>query len=87
MFANQQALQPADLKASAAALGLDSAKFDACLDTSKYAERVRNGVAEGSRLGVNSTPTIYVNGRLLSGAQPFEVFKSVIDEELSRPAR
>lgn len=84
LFANQQALQPADLKKYAAGLGLDATKFDACLDTSKYGERVRNGVAQGSQLGVNSTPTVYVNGRRLSGAQPYEVFTSVIDEELSR---
>jgi protein-disulfide isomerase len=84
LFANQQALQPADLKRYAADLGLDSPKFDACLDTAKYGERVRNGVAEGTRLGVNSTPTVYINGRMLSGAQPYETFVAVIEEELSR---
>jgi protein-disulfide isomerase len=84
LFSNQEALKPADLKRHAADLGLDSAKFDACVDSSKYGERVRDGVAQGTRLGVNSTPTIYVNGRLLSGAQPYETFVTVIDEELSR---
>ena len=84
LFANQQALQPNDLKKYAADLGLDAAAFGTCLDTSKYGERVRDGVAEGSRLGVNSTPTIYVNGRVLSGAQPYEVIAAVIDEELSK---
>ena len=84
LFANQQALQPADLKKHAADLGLDATAFNSCLDSSKYGERVRDGVAEGSRLGVNSTPTIYVNGRVLSGAQPYETFVSVIDEELSK---
>ena len=64
--------------------GLDAAKFDACLDSSKYGDRVREGVAQGSRLGVNSTPTMYINGRLVSGAQPYEVIAGVIDEELSR---
>ena len=84
LFANQQLLQVEDLKKHASELGLDAAAFSACLDTSKYGERVRNGVAEGTRLGVNSTPTIYINGRMLSGAQPYEVFVTVIDEELSR---
>jgi protein-disulfide isomerase len=84
LFANQQSLQPDDLKKHATDLGLDAAAFNACLDTSKYGERVRNGVAQGQRLGVNSTPTIYINGRMLSGAQPYETFVSVIDEELSR---
>jgi protein-disulfide isomerase len=84
LFANQQALQPNDLKKHAADLGLDATTFASCLDSSKYGERVRDGVAQGSRLGVNSTPTIYINGRVLSGAQPYEVFAAVIDEELSK---
>ena len=84
LFANQQSLMPDDLKKHAADLGLDATAFAACLDSSKYGERVRDGVAEGTRLGVNSTPMFYVNGRVVSGAQPYEAFASVIDEELSR---
>ena len=84
LFANQQALQPDSLKKYAADLGLDAAKFNACLDTSKYGDRVREGVVQGSRLGVSSTPTLYINGRLLSGAHPYETFVRIIDEELAR---
>jgi protein-disulfide isomerase len=84
LFANQQALQVPDLKRYATDMSLDAAKFNACLDGSKYAERVRDGVAQGTRLGVNSTPTVYINGRLLSGAQPYEAFAALIDEELAR---
>jgi protein-disulfide isomerase len=84
LFANQQQLQLDDLKKHAADLGLDAGAFNACLDTSKHGERVRDGVAQGQRLGVSSTPTVYINGRMLSGAQPYETFASVIDEELSR---
>jgi protein-disulfide isomerase len=84
LFANQGALQPDDLKKHASDLGLDRAKFDACLDSARFGDRVREGVAQGSRLGVNSTPTMYVNGRLVAGAQPYEVIAAVIDEELSR---
>jgi len=84
LFANQTALQPTDLKKYAVDLGLDATTFNACVDSSKYGDRVREGVAQGSRLGVNSTPTVYINGRLLSGAQPYETFVLVIDEELSR---
>jgi len=84
LFGNQEALQPDDLKKYAAAAGMDATKFGECLDSSKYAERVRDGVAAGTRLGVNSTPTLYVNGRLVEGAQPYEVFAGIIDEELAR---
>ena len=41
-------------------------------------------MAEGQKMGVNSTPTLYVNGRPVIGAMPFENFKTIIDEELSR---
>lgn len=84
LFADQRALGVAGLKASAAALGLDTAAFGRCLDSARYADTVRAGLAAGERLGVNSTPSIFINGRPLIGAQPFEVFKAVIDEELSR---
>jgi len=87
LFANQQSLMPDDLKKHAEAIGLDAGKFASCLDMSKYGERVRDGVAQGTRLGVNSTPMFYVNGRILSGAQPYEAFAAVIDEELAKAKR
>lgn len=84
MFANQRALGVPTLKQTARALGLDGAAFDACLDSGKYAATVRAGFALGERMGVNSTPTLYINGRPLIGAMPFENFKAIIDEELAR---
>jgi len=84
LFGNQQALQPEFLKQYAKEAGMDAAKFDGCLDSSKYAERVRDSVAAGSRVGVSSTPTTFVNGRMLEGAQPYEAFAAVIDEELAK---
>jgi protein-disulfide isomerase len=84
LFNKQAELQVDDLKRHALTLGLNADTFNQCLDSSKYAERVRDGVSEGGQLGVNSTPTIFINGRRLSGAQPYEVFAAVIDEELSR---
>jgi len=84
LFENQQALMPDDLKKYAAAVGMDGERFNSCLDMSKHAEVVRDGVAQGNRLGINSTPTVFVNGRRVSGAQPYEVFAAAIDEELSK---
>ena len=72
------------LKETARKLGLDGAKFDACLDSGKHAPNVKADYELGGRMGVNSTPTIYINGRPLMGAQPFEAFKQIIDEELAR---
>lgn len=84
LFANQQALQPEFLKKYAVELGLDAAKFNTCLDTAKYAERVQEQMGVGSSLGVSSTPSVFINGRLVSGAHPFETFTGIIDEELRR---
>jgi protein-disulfide isomerase len=84
LFANQQALQVESLKKYAADAGLDAARFGSCLDTAKYAERVQAQMGAGTELGVNSTPAIFINGRLLSGAQPYETFTAVIEEELQR---
>jgi protein-disulfide isomerase len=87
LFANQQSLDDASLKAHAAGLGLDTVAFDVCLDASYYGDRVRAGMDMGTRLGVNSTPTVFINGRALSGAQPYDVFAAVIDEELARASQ
>ena len=84
MFTNQRALQVPALKQAARAIGLDGAKFDQCLDSGKHAATVRAGAELGERMGVNSTPTLYINGRPLIGAMPFENFKAIIDEELAR---
>ena len=47
-------------------------------------ERVQQQMSTGSQLGVGSTPSIFINGRLVAGAQPYEVFTAIIDEELQR---
>src|SRR5216683_3714135 len=83
LFDNQSKLGAADLKQHAAALALDTAKFDACVDTHKYKSDVDADVAAGEEAGVSGTPAFFINGRQLSGAQPFEAFKHVIDEELA----
>jgi protein-disulfide isomerase len=84
MFANQRALEVPALKQTARAIGIEGAAFDQCLDSGKYAATVRSGAELGEKMGVNSTPTLYVNGRPLIGAMPFENFKAIIDEELAR---
>jgi protein-disulfide isomerase len=84
LFANQSKLQVEALKQAASELGLDSAKFDQCLDSSKYASEVQSDVDEGARYGVTGTPAFFINGRLLGGAQPLQAFTEVIDEELAR---
>jgi len=83
LFANQAALQPEGLKTHAATAGLDVAAFSACLDSAKFEPRVQQALEAGAQLGVSSTPTSFINGRMVSGAQPYEAFAAVIDEELA----
>lgn len=84
LFANQQLLQVPELKKHAAAVGLDQAAFDQCLDGGKHADDVKADVELGGQMGVGSTPTLYINGRVVTGAQPLSVFETIIDEELAR---
>jgi protein-disulfide isomerase len=84
LFENQSALGEADLKKYAQELGLDTAKFDKCLGDKEFAKKVEEDIEAGSKVGVTGTPAFFINGRMLSGAQPVDKFKEVIDEELAR---
>ena len=83
LFANQRRLGGSDLRQHAVDLGLDARRFNACIDSHKYADHVEADVNAGNEAGVNGTPAFFINGRLISGAQPFEEFKKVIDDELA----
>jgi protein-disulfide isomerase len=84
LFANQQALDRANLERYAQELGLDMGKFKTALDTNKFAKKVEADSAEGMQVGANGTPTFFINGREFVGAQPFEQFKAMIDEEIKK---
>lgn len=84
LFANQQALKVDQLKARAAELGLKAEEFNSCLDSGKHAAAVQTDLKEGSAAGVNGTPAMFINGRFLSGAVPFEQVAEIIDDELRR---
>ena len=84
LFANQAKLQVPDLKEHAAALGLDAAAFAQCLDSSRHTADVQKDLEAGAGYGVSGTPSFFINGRPLVGAQPFEGFAQVIDDELER---
>ncbi len=83
IFENQQAIGVANLKAYAADLSLDTAAFNDCLDSGKFAQEVKDDFADGQAAGVSGTPSFFINDKKLVGAQPFEAFKAVIDAELA----
>ena len=70
----------------ASQLGLDSSDFKKCLDSGKFKAAVQKDEDEGNRLGIQGTPAFFINGQLLSGAQPESEFARVIDEELNKRA-
>jgi protein-disulfide isomerase len=84
LFKNQQALSAADLEKYAKEIGLNMPKFKAALEDKKLASAVEAESAMGNKIGARGTPAFFINGRFLSGAQPFERFKSIIDEELKK---
>lgn len=73
-----------DLKKWAANLDLDSAKFNSCFDSKKYSKNVTEDEQDSQKIGATGTPTFVINGQLTVGAQPFQSFKTLIDQELSK---
>jgi len=73
-----------DIKGWAAEIGLNASKFNNCLDSGKYKTEVDKDFADGTAAGVTGTPSIFINGRLIVGAQPFASFKAIIEEELNK---
>lgn len=84
LFNNQTALKVESLKQYAAEAGLKTPEFNQCLDGNKYASEVQKDMDDGMKAGVSGTPSFFINGVMLSGAQPFENFKEIIDEELKK---
>ncbi|MBR9705698.1 DsbA family protein [Candidatus Pacearchaeota archaeon] len=65
-------------------IDLDTDKFDQCLDSGKYASQVQAEFREGQQKGVSGTPTFFINDQKIVGAQPFEAFQQIIEQELNK---
>ena len=84
LFENNTALDRPSLEKYAQELGLDMAKFKADLDAQKYKSSIEADTKEGQAVGVNGTPAVFINGRKINGAYPWETFKKIADEELAK---
>jgi protein-disulfide isomerase len=84
LFENQQSLSARRLKDYAKQLKLDQKAFSECLDSGKYARDLDAALEEATGYGVSATPTVFINGRLIVGAVPFETYDHIIREELGR---
>ena len=77
-------LKPADLKKWAKDLKLDQANFDQCLDSEKYKDEIVKDKMDGEAAGVQGTPTFFVNGHVVGGAQQYPEYKKLIDQLLAQ---
>ncbi len=82
IFSAQRDMSPENYREYATDMGLDLAQYDRDVSSGSVKSRIDADVREAAKLGVTGTPSFFVNGRFLSGAQPFESFKRIIDEEL-----
>ena len=83
IFGNQTNIKVSDLKKYAQEISLDMGKFEQCLDSGKYTAQVQKNTSIGVAAGVSGTPAFFINGVMLSGAQPFSSFQEIIDNELA----
>jgi protein-disulfide isomerase len=86
LFERSPRHQPDQLARYAEELKLDATAFRECLESERYAEAVEADIEEAGRLGITGTPTFYVNGRLMVGAQPLAAFQQAVEGELARKA-
>ncbi|MEL6341158.1 MAG: thioredoxin domain-containing protein [Myxococcota bacterium] len=84
VFENQKALEDADLESYAKDTGIDMGRWKGCYDEQKYKNKILADQRAAVTLGARGTPAFFINGRFLSGAQPFPAFKQLIDEELKK---
>jgi protein-disulfide isomerase len=73
------------LKTEARNLKLDGAAFDKCLDSGEEAAVVDKDRKEGVRLGLNGTPSFFINGHFMSGALDYATLRQVVEQQLSAP--
>ncbi len=84
LFVNQARLDKAGLMDNARSAGLDVPRFAACLASGDFKPFIENDLQLGTAAGVSGTPAFYINGVLLSGAQPRSAFEKIIDAELAK---
>ncbi len=86
LFEKNAGLDPPQLKDYAQKLGLDSAKFDACLDSGSQAAAIKLDKQEGEDLGLTGTPTLFINGHFFSGTTPYATLHDMVAQEIAQHA-
>ena len=63
---------------------LDQAAFESCVNGGTHAKGIQSAVDEAAKMGVTATPTIFINGRMVVGALPYDAFERIVQDELAR---
>ncbi len=82
LFDNQDQFGLKPFKQLAGQLQLDQGRFDQCFDSQQYLDEIQHDIDDGTAYGVSGTPTFFINGRSLVGAQPLSAFENLINEAL-----
>ncbi|MFN8557510.1 MAG: thioredoxin domain-containing protein [Dehalococcoidia bacterium] len=80
---NRGTFSDTKLKQIAAEVGANSEALGACLSSGRTADQVNRDLQEGKKMGVTGTPTFFINGRMIVGAQPDAAFESAIEQALA----
>ena len=87
-FDNQRAISRANIdqkvREMAQSAGVNAGKFSSCYEQNRFGPQIEKDMAEAASLGISGTPAFVINGRKLSGAQPYTAFKKILDEELAK---
>ena len=84
LFENNKKLSSADMESYAAQIDLNLDVWKKCFESKKYQYQIESDQKASVALGARGTPAFFINGRFISGAQPYEKFKALIDEELKK---
>jgi protein-disulfide isomerase len=84
LYSDQTKLGDSDLLAVAQRLSLDIDQFTTCQASAQARQKVQDDLSLATDLGTPGTPTFYINGRELDGALPFDTFRGIIDDEITK---
>jgi predicted DsbA family dithiol-disulfide isomerase len=84
LYGDSRGLGSSQYQTYAQEVGLNLSSFNSCLTSGRYDKEISLDLQDGQRNGVSGVPAFFINGRLISGLQPYETFQQTIDEELNK---
>ena len=84
LYGDTRGLGSAMYQTYAQEVGLDLSKFNSCIKSDRFNKEALLDMQDGERIGVSGVPAFFINGRLISGLQPYEIFQQTIEEELNK---